>query len=66
MLMHQLFTDCVKEVPLKHSYHELKLVSMIKRCPESCLLAQQKLEGNGPVEPAAGRAIEDKHVVLFY
>ena len=42
ILIHQIFTDCVKEVPLKHSYHELKLVSMIKRCPESCLLAQQK------------------------
>ena len=26
----------------------------------------EKLEGNGPVEPAASRAIEDKHVVLFY
>ena len=25
-----------------------------------------QLEGNGPVEPAASRAIEDKHVVLFY
>ena len=28
--------------------------------------SQEKLEGNGPVEPAASRAIEDKHVVLFY
>ena len=26
-------------------------------------LHKNKLEGNGPVEPAASRAIEDKHVV---
>ena len=26
-------------------------------------LGNRKLEGNGPVEPAASRAIEDKHVV---
>ena len=25
----------------------------------------RKLEGNGPVEPAASRAIVNKHVVLF-
>ena len=27
--------------------------------------AKEQLEGNGPVEPAASRAIEDKHMVHF-
>ena len=26
-------------------------------------MPKKKLEGNGPVEPAASRAIEDKHMV---
>ena len=31
--------------------------------PQLCLYLGVKLEGNGPVEPAASRAIEDKHAV---